>query len=81
MSLIKTPTLTICSRSYLIGMLAIFDHAISKDPTISTEENRCLRNEFDVVLKRSFMGICIYNSRKMIEMCGQICKCKDPLHH
>lgn len=81
MSIIKTPTLTICSRSYLIGMLTIFDGALEKDPTISTEENRCLRKEFDLVLKRSFMGICIYNSRKMIKMCGNICYCKDPLHH
>ena len=72
MSIIKTPTLTVCSSSYLRGMLSIFDDAVTKDPTISTEENRCLRKEFDAVLKRSFMGICIYNSRKMIKMCGQI---------
>jgi hypothetical protein len=79
MSIIKTPTLTVCSRSYLVGMLNIFDDAITKDPTISTEENRCLRKEFDLVLKRSIMGICIYNSRKMLKMCDQICKCKNPL--
>jgi len=79
MSIIKTPTLTVCSYSYLKGMLDIFDEAVSKDPTISTEENRCLRKKFDGVLNRSFLKICVYNSRKLLEECKQICKCKPPL--
>ncbi len=79
MSIIKTPTLTICSYSYLKGMLEIFDNAVANDPTISTEENRCLRNKFDEVLQRSFFRICIYSSRKLLEECKQKCKCKNPL--
>lgn len=79
MSIIKTPTLTICTYGYLMKMLSIFDDAVSKDPTLSTEENRCLRKLFDKVLGRSFLRICIYNSRKMLEQCNQKCKCKNPL--
>lgn len=81
MSIIKTPTFTVCSYFYLKRMLDIFDEAVAKDPTISTEENRCLRKRFDVVLDRSFLWICVYNSRKMLEDCNGKCKCKDPLHH
>ena len=51
-------------------MLLIFDDAVKSDPSISTEENRCLRKKFDIVLKRSFLGICIYNSKKMIDDCN-----------
>ena len=79
MSLIKTPTLTICSSIYLMGMLNIFDEAVINDPTISTEENRCLRKKFNRVLDRSFLGICVYNSRKLLEECNQKCKCKNLL--
>lgn len=79
MSIIKTPTLTVCSYFYLKQMLDIFDEAVKSDPSISTEENRCLRKKFDVVLKRSFLKICVYNSRKMLEECKQKCKCKNPL--
>lgn len=70
MSIIKTPRLTICSYYYLKRMLLIFDDAVKSDPSISTEENRCLRKKFDIVLKRSFLGICIYNSKKMIDDCN-----------
>lgn len=79
MSIIKTPTLTVCSYGYLVKMLKIFDEAISKDPTLSTEENRCLRKLFDKVLERSFLNICVYNSRKMLKICNGRCKCKNPL--
>lgn len=79
MSIIKTPTLTICSYGYLVKMLKIFDEAVANDPTLSTEENRCLRILFDEVLERSFLNICIYNSRKMLEQCNERCKCKNPL--
>ena len=79
MSIIKTPTLTVCSYDYLKKMLTIFDEAIEKDPTLSTEENRCLRILFNKVLGRSFLGICIYNSRKLLQQCNQPCKCKNPL--
>lgn len=79
MSIVKTPTLTICSYSYLKGMLDIFDDTVRKDPSISTEENRCLREKFDCVLKRSFFRICIYNSRKLLQECKQRCNSKDPL--
>lgn len=80
MSIVKTPTLTICSYSYLKGMLEIFDEAVKNDPSISTEENRCLRQKFNGVLKRSFLRICVYNSRKLLQECKQRCKCKDPLY-
>ena len=75
MSIVKTPNLTVCSKFYLKNMLEIFDDAVRKDPTISTEENRCLREKFNEVLKKSFLNICIYNSRRMLEEC----KCKNPL--
>ena len=79
MSIIKTPKLTVCSYGYLVKMLKIFDEAILNDPTLSTEENRCLRKLFDKVLERSFLGICMYNSQKMLRMCNGVCKCKNPL--
>jgi len=78
MSVIKTPTLTVCSYFYLKKMLTIFDEAVSKDPTISTEENRCLRKRFDGILARSFLWVCAYNSKKMLEHCSE--KCKNPLN-
>jgi hypothetical protein len=71
MSIIKTPTLTVCSYGYLVNMLRIFDEAIANDPTLSTEENRCLRKLFDEVLVRSFLYICVYNSKKMLEKCKE----------
>lgn len=76
MSIVKTPTLTICSHIYLVKMLKIFDEVILKDPTLSTEENRCLRKLFDIVLDRSFFNICYYNSQKMLNICNKKCKCK-----
>lgn len=79
MSLIKTPTLTICSYFYLKGMLQIFDEAVERDPSIITKENLCLREKFNEVLKRSIFRICVYNSRKMLEECNQKCRCKNPL--
>lgn len=79
MSIIKTPKLTVCSYGYLVKMLKIFDEAILNDPTLSTEENRCLRKLFDKVLERSFLGICMYNSQKMLRMCNGVYKCKNPL--
>ena len=73
MSIIKTPTLNICTSYYLKNMLDIFDEAIKKDPTISNDENRCIRQKFDEVLKRSFLKICIYNSRKLLSDCKSKC--------
>lgn len=70
MSIIKTATFTLCSYFYLKRMLDIFDEAVAIDPTISTEENRCLRKQFDLVLKRSFLFICVYNSKKMLAKCN-----------
>jgi hypothetical protein len=60
-------------------MLEIFDDAVKKDPTISNEENKCIRKKFDEVLRRSFLKICVYNSRKLLSECKRKCKCKDPL--
>jgi len=69
MSLVKTRIFTICTYNYLESALKIFDDAVKNDPTISTTENRCLRQKFDDVLDKSFFGICIYNSKKMIREC------------
>lgn len=71
MSVIKTQTFTVCSYNYLEKMLTIFDNAVKNDPSISTEENRCLRKKFDDVLYHSFLGLCFYNSKKMIRGCNR----------
>lgn len=75
MSIIKSRTLTICSYHYLKKMLEFFDNAILNDPTLSTDENRCLRKLFDEVLEESILGICVYNSQKMLKKCETPIKC------
>ena len=62
----KSETLTICTISFLRRRLAYFDYDIKADPSLITEENKVLRKLLGQRLDKSILGVCFYNSRKLI---------------
>lgn len=62
----KSETLTICTKGFLEDRLTFFDVAIKADPSLITEENKALRILLGQRLEQCILGICFYNSRKLI---------------
>lgn len=68
----KSESLTICTKSFLKDGLRYFDASIKEDPTLITEENKILRVLFDGCVDKCILGICFYNSKKMIAKAHKI---------
>ena len=68
----KSETLTICTKGFLKNRLDFFDRSTKADPTLITEENKVLRELLGQRLEKSILGICYYNSRKLISEAKKI---------